>query len=49
VIGQEKEGFLLYGGGNRLGERSGKHFPEAVLRVMVEKLPFSGFYRGEAS
>ena len=49
VIGQEKDGFLLYGGGNRLGEGSSQHLPEAVLRMMVEKLSFSGFYRGEAS
>lgn len=49
AVGEEKSLFLIDRVRNRNVQDSGQGFPEAVLRMMVEKMSFPGFDGRERS
>ncbi len=45
MMGEEKYLFLINGDGDRALEDAGQSLPEPVLRMMIEKMTFSGLDR----
>lgn len=49
MMGEEKFFFLINGDGDRALEDAGQSLPEPVLRMMIEKMTFSGLDRWEGA